>query len=78
MQSVMIITWTGTNYMIVVETYFNGSESVIASQRDFHILFMLHWNNAFPDRKSIISWIENLNITSVLIKRMLPGRPWSF
>ena len=29
-------------------------ESVIATQRPFHVHFRLHWNNAVPDRKSIL------------------------
>ena len=55
----MINVWTSANSAFAVETFFKTCTPVIATQRDFHAHFMLCWNDAVLDRKSILLWVEN-------------------
>ena len=54
----MIIAWTGTHGGFVVEM-FKTSESEITAQRFFLAHFMLCWNDAVLDRKSILLWVKS-------------------
>ena len=51
---------------LLVKCFFKTGECVIAMQRAFHAYFMLHWNNAFPDRKLIQLWVENSIWSSII------------
>ena len=42
-----------------LKCFFKTGESVIVIQRAFCAYFMLCWNDAVLDRKSIMLWIEN-------------------
>ena len=43
------MAWTGAHCVFAVEMFKTG-ESVIAMQRVFLAHFMLHWNDAVPDK----------------------------
>ena len=49
-------------YQIIVyfQEHQTGSNKT-ATQRAFHAHFMLRWNDAIPDRKSILLWVKNSN-----------------
>ena len=48
----MIIVWTGAYRRFAGETFFKPGKSAIAKQKPFRAHFMLHQNDAIPDKKS--------------------------
>ena len=50
------MAWTSAHYMFAVEMIFTTGKSVIVIQKVFHAHFMLHLNDAVPDRKLILLW----------------------
>ena len=53
--SVTIIDWTGDHGRFVVETlFYKTTEFVIAIQVSLGTPFMLHWNDADADKRSIL------------------------
>ena len=44
------MAWTDAQSIFAVEIFFKIGESVIATQRAFYAHFMLHQNDAVPDR----------------------------
>ena len=49
----------GAHCAFAGETFYLTGESVIAIWRAFLAHFKLRRNGAVPDRKSILSWVEN-------------------
>ena len=55
----MIIALTGSHHPFSLKAFIKTFESVIATQGDFGSYFMRHPNDAVPNRKSILLWVEN-------------------
>ena len=53
----------------MVKTFFKTDESVIAMLRAFCAHFMSCQNDAIPNRKLILLWIENFRTTGLLVEK---------
>ena len=60
------MVWIGAHCAFAVEMFLETGEFVMPTQRTFHAHFMLCQNDAVPERKLILLWIENSIQNSII------------
>ena len=67
----MIMVWTAVHNTFAIETFSKTDESVISTQRAYHVHFMLHRNDVVLDRKSIL--LQDVNCIQRMYELPLNG-----
>ena len=63
------MAWSGEHQAFIVEEFIRNGGSPVATQRAFHIRFVLGQRETVPDKKTIYCWVSNFRQTGSALKQ---------